>query len=113
MFFVLGASVPEKQSLFQSGWFVESILSQTLIIHLIRTRRIPFIQSRAALPVTALTTAIMIFAVWIPYSPFASALSLSPLPVEYFGWLTAILLGYCVLAQIVKWHYVRRYRSWL
>ncbi|MFM7155812.1 MAG: HAD-IC family P-type ATPase, partial [Bacteroidota bacterium] len=113
LFFVLGACVPEKQSLFQSGWFVESILSQTLIIHLIRTRRIPFIQSRAALPVTALTTAIMLFAVWIPYSPFAGALSLTPLPVEYFSWLTAILLGYCVLAQLVKWHYVRRYRSWL
>jgi len=113
LFFVLGASVPEKQSLFQSGWFVESILSQTLIIHLIRTRRIPFIQSRAALPVTALTTIIMIFAVWIPYSPFAGALSLSPLPVEYFGWLAAILLSYFVLTQLVKWHFIRRYKSWL
>jgi Mg2+-importing ATPase len=55
----------------------------------------------------------MIFAVWIPYSPFAGALSLSPLPTEYYSWLAAILLGYCVLAQLVKWHYVRRFRSWL
>ncbi len=78
IFFVLwygfGANTPAKQSLFQSGWFVEGLLTQVLIVHTIRTEKIPFIQSTAAWPVVLLTVLIMACGVWLPFSPLAPAL---------------------------------------
>src|SRR5258708_36672557 len=70
MFRFFKANSPEHQSLFQSGWFIEGLLSQTLIVHMIRTRKIPFIQSWATAPVLALTTAIMAIGIFIAFSPF-------------------------------------------
>jgi Mg2+-importing ATPase len=69
MWNVFQANAVEKQSLFQSGWFVVGLLTQTLIVHMIRTRHIPFIQSRAATPVILLTAAIMAFGIYLPFSP--------------------------------------------
>jgi Mg2+-importing ATPase len=80
MYWVFKASNPAHQSLFQSGWFVEGLLSQTLIVHMIRTRKIPFIQSWATAPVLALTTGIMALGIFIPFSGFAGALKMEPLP---------------------------------
>ena len=65
-----------RQPLFQTGWFVESLLTQTLIIHVIRTNKIPFLQSRASWPLTLTTLAIMAIGVWLPFSPLASSLGL-------------------------------------
>ena len=73
MWFVFKANSNEHQSLFQSAWFVESLLSQTLIVHMIRTRKIPFIQSWATAPVVALTSVIMLIAIAIPFSPLATS----------------------------------------
>ena len=75
--------------LFQTGWFVESLLTQTLIVHIIRTRRIPFFGSRASLPMTLTTLVIMAIGAWLPYSPFASALGMVPLPPVYWAWIAA------------------------
>jgi Mg2+-importing ATPase len=113
MWFVFKANSPAHQSLFQSGWFIESLLSQTLIVHMIRTKKIPFIQSWATAPVVALTSAIMVIAVIIPFSPFAGALKLEALPLTYFVWLVGILLSYCMLTQLVKNWFINKFHQWL
>ncbi len=113
MWYVFKANDVAHQSLFQSGWFIEGLLSQTLIVHMIRTKRIPFIQSWATAPVLALTTAIMAFGIFLPFSSFAGALKLQPLPFSYFPWLIGILFTYCLLTQIVKNWFIKKFNSWL
>ncbi|GGB20960.1 magnesium-translocating P-type ATPase [Puia dinghuensis] len=113
MWFVFKANSPANQSLFQSGWFIEGLLSQTLIVHMIRTKKIPFIQSWATAPVLALTTAIMAIGIFIPFSGFAGALKMTPLPLSYFPWLIGILLTYCLLTQLVKNWFIRKFHTWL
>ncbi|HCN82328.1 MAG TPA: magnesium-translocating P-type ATPase, partial [Sphingobacteriaceae bacterium] len=113
MFFFFKANSPEHQSLFQSGWFIEGLLSQTLIVHMIRTRKIPFIQSWATAPVVALTSLVMAIGIFIPFSPFAAALKLQPLPLSYFPFLVLILFSYCVLIQFIKNWYIKKFNQWL
>ncbi|WP_306349772.1 magnesium-translocating P-type ATPase [Flavobacterium sp. '19STA2R22 D10 B1'] len=113
MFFVFKANTPEHQSLFQTGWFVEGLLSQTLIVHMIRTRKIPFIQSWATAPVVALTSLIMLIGLAIPFTPFAHTINLQPLPLSYFPWLLGILVGYCLLTQFVKTWFIKKFDQWL
>lgn len=116
MWFVFGcntAADPVKVGLFNAGWFVESLISQTLIIHLIRTGKIPFIQSRAAAPVITLTSIIMAVGICIPLTPLGRFIGFTPLPAVYFGWLALIVLGYVILAQIVKSIYIRIHHTWL
>jgi Mg2+-importing ATPase len=91
-----------RAPLFQTGWFVESLMTQTLIIHIIRTNRIPFLQSRASWSLTLTTMAIMAFGAWLPYSPLASALGLVHLPGLYWPILLATLLAYSCLTQGIK-----------
>ncbi len=109
MWYVFHADVPQAQSLFQSGWFVEGLLSQTLVVHLIRTRRIPFLQSRASLPLLVSTVLVMALGVALPMSPLAPAFDMRALPLGYFSWLALILMGYVCLVQVVKSAWVRRY----
>ena len=113
MWFVFKATSPAHQSLFQSGWFIEGLLSQTLIVHMIRTKKIPFIQSWATAPVLSLTTAIMAVGIYIPFSSFADALKMQPLPSSYFPWLIGILLTYCLLTQFVKNWFIKKFHQWL
>ena len=113
MWFVFKANVPEMQSLFQSGWFVEGLLSQTLIVHMIRTKKIPFIQSRATTPVLLLTVFIMISGIYIPFTSFGASIGLQPLPLSYFPWLVGILFFYCIVTQFVKTLYIKKFNSWL
>jgi Mg2+-importing ATPase len=113
MWFVFGANSPAQQSLFQSGWFIEGLLSQTLIVHMIRTQKIPFVQSTAALPVMLLTGAIVAIGIAIPFSSIGASIGLEPLPMGYFWWLAATLLAYGVLTQTIKAAYVRRFGKWL
>ncbi|MDK1252894.1 magnesium-translocating P-type ATPase [Cronobacter dublinensis] len=112
MWFVFAANTPAMQSLFQSGWFVEGLLSQTLVVHMLRTRKIPFIQSRAALPVLVTTFIVMAVGVAIPFSPLGHWIGLIPLPLAYFPWLAGILFAYCVVAQLMKRFYIRRFGQW-
>ncbi|ASU36475.1 magnesium-translocating P-type ATPase [Mucilaginibacter xinganensis] len=113
LWFVFKANSPVHQNLFQTGWFVESLLSQTLIVHMIRTRKIPFIQSWAAAPVVALTTCIMAIAIVLPFSGFAPALKMQSLPLAFFPWLIGILLTYCLLTQIIKNWFINKFNQWL
>jgi Mg2+-importing ATPase len=112
MWHVFGANNIEHQALFQSGWFVVGLLTQTLIVHMIRTQHVPFIQSRAAPPVILLTATIMAIGVYLPFS-LGAHVDMVPLPASYFAWLAGILLSYCVLTQVVKRLYIRRFGNWL
>ncbi len=89
-------------ALFSTGWFVESLMTQTLIIHVIRTNQVPFIQSRASWQLTMTTIAVMGIGVILPYSPLAQPLGFVPLPWQFWPWLGATLLCYVALAQLVK-----------
>ena len=113
MFYFFKANSDAHQNLFQSGWFIEGLLSQTLIVHMIRTRKIPFIQSWATTPVVALTSAIMLLGIIIPFTPFGAALKLVPLPMSYFPWLIGILVAYCFLTQLIKNWFIRKFQEWL
>lgn len=113
LIFYFHANSAYSQSFFQSGWFVEGLLSQTLIVHMIRTRKIPFLQSTASVPVLVLTFFIMIIGIYLPYSPFADSLKLVPLPSIYFMFLLAILLSYCILTQLVKSWFIKKFKYWL
>jgi P-type Mg2+ transporter len=94
--------------LFQTAWFVESLMTQTLIIHVIRTNRIPFLQSRARWSLTLTTLSVMAFGVWLPYSPVASALGFTHLPPLYWPILLLTLIAYVALTQITKTWLLRR-----
>ena len=100
-------------SLFQTGWFVESMWSQTLVIHMLRTARLPFVQSRASAPVAALSLLAIAAVTLIPFTPLGAALELTALPGLYFAWLALVILGYMALATGVKKAYIHRYGQWL
>ena len=110
---VFGANSPAHQSLFQTGWFVESLLTQTMIVHMIRTRKIPFLQSVASAPVLALTIAAMVIGIALPFTALGAKFGMVPLPPVYFAWVALTVFTYCVLAQLVKVIYIRRYGRWL
>jgi len=102
MLWVFGCWDPRRASLFQTGWFVESLMTQTLIIHVIRTNRIPFLQSRASMSLTLTTVAIMAFGIWLPHSPVGPALGFTKLPPLYWPILFLTLLAYICLTQLIK-----------
>jgi Mg2+-importing ATPase len=95
-------------ALFQTGWFVESLLTQTLIIHVIRTNKVPFIQSRASWQLIMTSAAIMLVGVWLPSSSIGPWLGLVPLPLHYWPLLLLTLLLYVALTQMVKVWLVRK-----
>ena len=96
-------------AIFQTGWFVESMWSQTLVIHMIRTPKLPFIESRASLPVILTTLIGSLIVTILPFTPIAEALGLTALPAFYFPWLILILSGYMLTATLVKKLYIRKY----
>jgi P-type Mg2+ transporter len=108
-YFTLLYAFQARDSLFQTGWFVESVLSQTLIVHVIRTAGVPFRDSRPSAPLLATTVAVCAVALWLPFSDFADLLALTPLPARYFLTLAAILACYLVLTQWVKTALIRRF----
>ena len=112
MWFIFGANNIEAQSLFHSGWFIEGLLSQTLVVHMLRTQKIPFVQSTAAFPVIVMTILIMAVGIYIPFSPLGGLIGLQPLPWSYFPWLLATLFSYCCVAQLMKRIYIKRFGQW-
>jgi Mg2+-importing ATPase len=98
-------------SLFQTGWFVESLLTQTLVIHVIRTNRIPFLQSRSSWPVLFTGVAIMAIGIALPFLPLGHYLGFSPLPPLYWPIIAATMLCYLLLTQGVKMWLLRR--AWI
>ncbi len=113
MWYVFKANTVEMAPLFQSGWFVVGLLTQTLIVHLLRTSKIPFVESRASKPLMIMTVVIMIIGLIIPFTGFGNYIGLVPLPKSYFPWLAGILIGYSVLTQIMKNIYIEKFGKWL
>ena len=113
MWFVFKANTIELQPLFQSGWFIVGIVSQTLIVHMIRTKKITFLQSRASIPLMVMTFIIISIGILIPYTEFGTYIGLVPLPASYFPWLMGILLAYSILTQIVKNIYIKKFNTWM
>ncbi|MDD4915939.1 MAG: magnesium-translocating P-type ATPase [Methylococcales bacterium] len=109
LWFVFGYDTIAQQTLFQSGWFMEGLLSQTLIVHMIRTRKIPFIQSFPGWPLLVMTLVVMMVGLLLPMSGLAGYFKLHALPASYFPWLGGILLGYMVLTQAMKGLFARRF----
>lgn len=89
-------------ALFQTGWFVHSLVSQTIIIHIIRTNKIPFLQSRASWAMIIASLVIIFIGLYLPFSPLADSLGLVQLPAKYFGFLGIVIISYAVLVQLVK-----------
>ena len=105
LFSAPGASQAAKEyleRLFHTGWFVESLITQTLVVHIIRTRHIPFIQSWASPGLFLTTGGIAAIAAILPYSPLASYIGLVPLPWSFWPWLLLTLFAYAMLAHQVK-----------
>ena len=109
MWFVFSANTVEEQTLFQSGWFIVGLLTQTLIVHMIRTPKIPFLQSRAATPLLVMTGLIMAIGIFLPMGPLAHYFKLQALPPLYFVFVPMILLAYMGLTQAMKGIYTRRF----
>lgn len=96
-------------ALFNAGWFVESLWTQTLVVHMIRTEKIPFIQSRASLPVIIITTIAIFIGTIVPYTKLGVALGMYAMPAVYFVWLFAIILAYMCLVTLLKKLYIKKY----
>ena len=99
----------DNPDLFHTGWFVESLFTQTLIIHVIRTNKIPFVQSWASWPLILTSLIIVAAGAWLTVSPLADTLKFVPLPPRYWLFLAIMLLGYAMLTQLVKTWFTRRF----
>jgi Mg2+-importing ATPase len=109
MWFVFAANSAEHQTLFQSGWFIEGLMTQTLVVHMIRTQKIPFIESRPGTALLVTTCLIMAIGIFIPMGPVANYFKLQALPLAYFPILLTILAAYMVLTQGMKRYYTSRF----
>lgn len=113
MWFIFSANTVAEQSLFHTGWFVSGLLTQTLIVHMIRTEKMPFIGSRASNFLLISTAVVMVIGVALPYTSAGAAAQLVPLPASYFAYLGAILMGYCLLVTAMKGWYIKKFGQWL
>ncbi len=113
LWFVLGYNTVEKAVFFQSGWFVFGILSQTLIIHLIRTSKVPFIESKSSSQLLISTFAVVLITLVIAFTNIAVVFDLTKMPYQYLGWLVGLLFIYMVFIQIYKKIYIKRNKEWL
>ena len=109
MWHVFGANSPAKQTLFQSGWFLVGLLTQTLVVQMIRTPKLAFFKSHASAPLLWTTAAILCVGLWLPMGPMADAFKFQALPAAYFAWLACALLGYGLLTTWMKRRYIRRF----
>lgn len=113
LWFYFDANSVGMQSLFQTGWFVEGLITQTLIIHMIRTEKIPFIQDTASAPLLFSTLSAVAIGIWLPFSPMASHIGMVALPDSYLIFLCGIMIGYWGLMSLLKHWYIRRFGTWL
>lgn len=113
LWFVFKYNSVEQQTLFQSGWFMFGILSQTLIIHMIRTSKIPFIESKSSKQLLLSTLSIVVITLIIAFSNIATIFDLSRLPYIYVLWIVALLVIYGILIQVYKKFYIKKNKEWL
>lgn len=113
MWKAIGANTPALAPLFQGGWFMFGTLSQILVIHMIRTSKIPFIQSKPSLPLFISSFVVILITLITGFTNFAVGLDMQRLPLHFIPWLLVILLGYLFSVQFIKVMYIKRYREWM
>ena len=113
LWWAIGANRTELAPLFQGGWFVFGTVSQVLVIHIIRTSKVPFLQSKPSLPLVVSSLIVVVVAIAIGFTKTATGIDMMPLHVVFAPWLVLILAGYFLFAQLIKMLYIRRYKEWL
>jgi len=113
MWWIIGANTVELAPIFQSGWFVFGTVSQVLVIHMIRTAKIPFLQSKSSIPLLISTALVAIISIVVGFSQLAIGIDMLPLPIKFAPWLALILAAYFLSSQWIKRFYIRRYGEWL
>ncbi|MER2174986.1 MAG: magnesium-translocating P-type ATPase [Carnobacterium sp.] len=113
MWFVFQANTVQDAALFHTGWFVIGLITQTVVVHVIRTKKIPFIQSRASMSVILSTLGVVAAAVLIPGSTFGTFFDFVALPATYWKWMILIVLSYIAMVQVVKSIYISINKQWL
>ena len=113
LWYIIGANSIQNQALFQTGWFVMGIISQTIIVHIIRTDKVPFYKSRASDVVIFSTILISIIGFILPNTKTGALMGLVPLSELYLFWLAIVMILYILLTERIKTIYVRKYKEWL
>lgn len=113
MWWVVGANRTELAPLFQCGWFVFGTASQVLVIHIIRTDKVPFLQSKSSVPLMISTFIVAALAIVVGFSKLAIGIDMMTLPAFFVPWLVLLLTGYFLSAQVIKKFYIKRYKEWL
>ncbi|MDR0813529.1 MAG: magnesium-translocating P-type ATPase [Oscillospiraceae bacterium] len=113
MWWAMKANAPELAPLFQCGWFVFGTVSQVLVIHMIRTAKIPFVQSKPSLSLLIPTLIVAAVTLAVGFSALSAGLDMSALTLGFIPWLLLLLAGYFVSAQVIKRLYIKRYGEWL
>lgn len=113
MWFVLGANTVAEQSLFQTGWFLVGLTTQTLVVHMVRTRKLPFIQSRASWPVILTSILAIVTGFVLVLSPLRTVFEFTTLPLNYWLWFVLIILGYLIAIEIAKRIYIKFTSEWV
>ncbi len=113
LWWVIGANTVELSPLFQSGWFVFGMVSQVLVIHIIRTAKTPFLQSRSSVPLLISTVMVAVISIVVGFSRLAVGIDMLSLPLSFAPWLALILVGYFLFSQVIKKFYIKRYGEWL
>lgn len=113
MWFVFKANTIQDAALFHTGWFVIGLITQTVVVHVIRTKKIPFIQSNAGIGVTLSTLVVITAAVLIPGSTFGTFFNFVALPNNYWKWMILIVIAYVLTTQLVKTIYIKINKQWL
>ena len=112
LWFVFGYNNPDMAGYFQCGWFMFGVISQTMVIHTIRTPKLPFISDRASVQLSISTLAIIAITLLIGFTGIAGFFSLPVMPLNYMLWLAILMLVYMVFAQIMKIVYIKRHKDW-
>ena len=113
LWFVFGFSNIDKAGFFQCGWFMFGVISQTMVIHTIRTPKIPFIQDRASRQLTLSTVVVCILTLLIGFTGIALLFSMPVMPISFLAWMAGLMVIYTVLAQAMKTVNIRINKEWV
>ena len=113
LWFVFGYNTVEKAEAFQCGWFMFGVISQTLVIHTIRTHKVPFISGHSGIQLALSTACVVIIALVLGLTDLAYVMDMTPLPYSYVLWLGILMATYLVITQVIKNIYIRKFEKWI
>ena len=113
LWFIFGYDTVEEAEFFQCGWFMFGVISQTIVIHTIRTHRLPFVGGKAGYQLILSTSIVVIITLLMGLTDFAYILDMKPLPVSYVMWLAILCVIYLLLAQLMKNIYIKKFKKWI